>query len=162
VQVDEAGVVSRYCLLADGPDSEFGTVRVALHGPLLYADGAPVKLDAETGGSVGRIKLAIADWDADGLPDLLVGTNGNHPPGLNSLRKATVWLLRNIGQPGQPVFTPPEMLGLEAGMPARFGGHSCVPRAVFIRRRCRARHGSPRPPGWLRERASVCLPALIY
>jgi hypothetical protein len=127
VQVDEAGVVSRYCLLADGPDSEFGTVRVALHGPLLYADGAPVKLDAETGGSVGRIKLAIADWDADGLPDLLVGTNGNHPPGLNSLRKATVWLLRNIGQPGQPVFTPPEMLGLEAGMPARFGGHSCVP-----------------------------------
>jgi hypothetical protein len=127
VQVDDAGIVTRYRLLADGPDSEDGTPRVGVLGPLSFDDGTPVKLDADTGGHVGRIKLAVADWDADGKPDLLVGTNGSHPPGRNTLRKATVWLLRNVGHPGRPVFGPPEVLGLEAGMPARFGGHSCVP-----------------------------------
>ena len=69
----------------------------------------------------------MVDWDADGLPDLLVGTNGSHPPGRNTLRKATVWLLRNVGHPGDPAFAPPEILPLEAGAPARFGGHSCIP-----------------------------------
>lgn|GEM_PF-2171219 len=127
VQVDEAGKLARYRILPDGPDAEDGTPRVVLLSYLPYKDGTAIQLDADTGGRVGRIKLAIADWDGDGRLDLLVGTSGSHPPGLNTLRKATVWLLRNVGTTGQPVFARPELLPLEHGQPARFGGHSCVP-----------------------------------
>jgi hypothetical protein len=134
LQVDESGHLATYRILADGPDAEDGTPRVAPLDVLRHPDGAPVQLDADTGGRVGRIKLAVADWDGDGLPDLIAGTGGNHPPGRNTLRKATVWLLRNAGSPGRPVLAPPEVLPLEAGTPARFGGHSCVPAPCHLDR----------------------------
>jgi hypothetical protein len=134
LQVDEAGHLARYRIMADGPDAEDGTPRVQPLDVLRHPDGAPVQLDADTGGRVGRIKLAVADWDGDGLPDLLAGSGGNHPPGRNTLRKATVWLLRNVGAPGRPVLAPPEALPLEGGAPARFGGHSCVPAPCHLDR----------------------------
>jgi hypothetical protein len=124
---------------------------------LRYADGTSVQLDADTGGRVGRIKLAVADWDGDGLPDLLVGTSGSHPPGLNTLKKATVWLLRNVGAPGRPRFDAPEVIPLEAGAPARFGGHSCVPAPCVLDRL----RGAPGERGFAEGDASSGLPDLL-
>ncbi|HEX2184395.1 MAG TPA: hypothetical protein VHN78_02675, partial [Chloroflexota bacterium] len=127
LQVDESGTLRCYRPLPDGPDAEDGTPRVAPLDVLRHPDGRPIRLDSDTGGAVGRLKLAVVDWDGDGLPDLLVGTNGRHPPGRNHLKRATVWLLRNTGAPGRPALAEPEILPLEAGAPAAFGGHSCVP-----------------------------------
>jgi hypothetical protein len=127
LQVDESGTLRCYRPLPDGPDAEDGTPRVAPLDVLRHPDGRPIRLDSDTGGAVGRLKLAVVDWDGDGLPDLLVGTNGRHPPGRNHLKRATVWLLRNTGAPGRPALTEPEILPLEAGAPGAFGGHSCVP-----------------------------------
>ncbi len=127
LQVDEAGRLARYRLLPDGPDAEDGTPRLTPLGPLTYADGTPVQLDADTGGRVGRIKLAVADWDGDGLLDVLAGSSSSHPPGVNTLGRATVWLLRNVGRPGAPLLASPALLPLEQGEPGHFGSHSCVP-----------------------------------
>jgi hypothetical protein len=157
VQVDEAGKVRPYRILPDGPDAEDGTPRVAPLEVLRYADGTAVQLDADTGGRVGRIKLAAADWDGDGLPDLLVGTSGSHPPGLNTLKKATVWLLRNVGAPGRPRFAAPAVIPLEAGAPARFGGHSCVPATCVLDRL----RGEADEGGSTRGDASGRLPDLL-
>jgi hypothetical protein len=135
VQVDEAGKIACYRILPDGPDAEDGTARVALLHHLRYESGAAIQLDSDLGGRVGRLKLAVADWDGDGRPDLLVGTPGSHPPGVNVFKKATVWLLRNTGASGAsdaPVFGQPEALGLEAGEVSVFGGHSCVPAPCFL------------------------------
>jgi hypothetical protein len=146
VQVDEDGKVRGYRILPDGPDAEDGTPRVAPLDVLRYEDGTPVQLDADTGGRVGRVKLMVTDWDGDGLPDLLAGTSGSHPPGVNTLKKATVWLLRNTGKPGHPKFATPVILPLEAGEPARFGGHSCVPApAQFTEPAGVSPRGHPRP-----------------
>src|ERR671937_474873 len=100
--------------------------RVSLGG------GGLVQLDSDFGGRIGRLKLAVADWDGDGLPDLLMGGSGTQPVGVNTLRKSSVFLLRNVGRPGAPVLARPELVALEAGEPARFGGHSCVPAPCFL------------------------------
>jgi hypothetical protein len=127
LQVAADGTLTRYRLLPDGPASERGEARVAAHDRLRYEDGAPVRLDSDFGGRIGRLKLAIADWDGDGLPDLLVAGSGTQPVGANPYRKSTVFLLRNTGAPGRPRFARPEPILLDAGSSALFGGHSCVP-----------------------------------
>ena len=48
-------------------------------------------------------KLHMADWNADGLPDLLIGHNGT-----------MVWY-RNVGELTAPEFTDPESVALEDG-----------------------------------------------
>jgi hypothetical protein len=61
-----------------------------------------------------------------------MGGTGSQPHGVNVLKKASVWLLRNVGAPGRPVLAPPEVVPLEAGQPATYGGHSCVPAPCFL------------------------------
>ena len=127
VQIDDAGKVRRYRILTDGPAAEDGEVHVLPLDALHYADGQLVQLDSEFGGRIGRLKLAVADWDGDGLPDLLVAGSGTQPHGVNTFKKSTVFLLRNTGSPGNPVLARPQVVPLEGGKVARFGGHSCVP-----------------------------------
>jgi hypothetical protein len=127
LQVDETGKLARYRLLPDGPTAEDGEARVAVVDRLRYDHGALVQLDSDFGGRIGRLKLAVADWDGDGLPDLLVGGSGTQPVAVNTFGKSSVFLLRNVGAPGRPLFSRPEVLPLDGGTVALFGGHSCVP-----------------------------------
>jgi hypothetical protein len=132
LQVDAEGKLACYRPLPDGPSAEDGEPRVALLDRLRYADGTLVQLDSDFGGRVGRLKLAAADWDGDGLPDLLVGGSGTQPVDVNTFRRSSVFLLRNVGAPGRPVFSRPEVLALDAGAVALFGGHSCVPAPCLL------------------------------
>jgi hypothetical protein len=40
----------------------------------VYPDGDPILLNQRTGSSSGRLKITFADWDGDGLKDLLVSS----------------------------------------------------------------------------------------
>ena len=170
LQVAADGALTRYRLLPDGPASEQGEARVAAHDRLRYEDGAPVRLDLDFGGRIGRLKLAIADWDGDGLPDVLVARSGTQPVGANPYKKSTVFLLRNRGAPGRPRFARPEPILLDAGSPALFGGHSCVPAPCSLSP-APGDTGAPlgytgaipsRPARRLRERARLRLPAGLH
>ncbi len=132
LQIDATGLVMRYRILADGPGAEQGEAHVQPLEPLCYADGAPVRLDSDFGGRIGRLKLAVADWDGDGLPDLLMAGSATQPVDANPFKKSTVFLLRNTGSPGRPVLARPEPILLDAGQPALFGGHSCVPAPCHL------------------------------
>jgi hypothetical protein len=58
----------------------------------LVADGKPVKVD-------GDAAPVVADWDGDGLPDLIVGADDGD----------VVWF-RNVGTKGAPRLGPPQVL----------------------------------------------------
>ena len=182
LQVAADGALTRYRILPDGPASEQGEARVAPQDTLSYEDGAALRLDSDFGGRIGRLKLAIADWDGDGLPDLLVAGSGTQPIGANPFKKSTVFLLRNTGAPGRPRFARPEPILLDAGRPALFGGHSCVPAPWYfdsapgpsdnpsarlrplrpLRPLRLQRRRASRPARGLRERARLRLPALLH
>ena len=132
LQVDEDGKLACYRPLPEGPSAEDGEPRVEAVDRLRYADGPLVQLDSDAGGRIGRLKLAVADWDGDGLSDLLVGGSGTQPVAVNTFGKSSVFLLRNVGAPGQPLFARPEVLHLDGGTAALFGGHSCVPAPCFL------------------------------
>ncbi|MDQ3701311.1 MAG: hypothetical protein M3442_10360, partial [Chloroflexota bacterium] len=143
VQVDADGLVRQYQVLPDGPGGE---PRVAALEPLLLESGAPLRLDKDTGGHVGRVKLAAVDWDGDGLVDLLAGNairaprgSGSPEPGTlehraweRDVTRVTIWWCRNVGAPGRPRFAPAEPLPLEVGSPGRFGGHSATPAPCVL------------------------------
>lgn len=143
LQVDGDGLVRQYQVLPDGPGGE---PRVVALEPLLLQSGAPLRLDKDTGGHVGRVKLATVDWDGDGLVDVLAGNairapRGTVPPEPGSLEhrawerdvaRVTIWWCRNVGAPDRPRFAPAEPLPLECGSPGRFGGHSATPAPCFL------------------------------
>lgn len=74
------------------------------------ADGAPIRIIAGPNGSIqgpveekwGYTCLSVADWDGDGLPDIM----------LNSTRGEIVWC-RNIGTRKAPRLAPPEGVAVE-------------------------------------------------
>ncbi len=71
----------------------------------LQVDGAPFRIVAGPNGSIqgpaeakwGYTTLSVADWDADGLPDIV----------LNSIWGRIEWL-RNIGSRSEPKLAPPK------------------------------------------------------
>ena len=77
---------------------------------LIEADGAPIRLMAGYNGSVqgpcerkwGYTCLSVADWDGDGLLDIM----------LNSIRGEIVWC-RNVGTKTKMAFSPPEPVSVE-------------------------------------------------
>ena len=77
---------------------------------LLEADGKVIRFMAGSNGSIqgpaeakwGYTTLSVADWDGDGLPDLIV----------NSILGKGVWY-RNIGTRKEPVLAPPQPIKVE-------------------------------------------------
>lgn len=111
-------------------------------------DGGKLKLENANvirgnkfgGGTVGRGKIEIVDWDEDGKKDLLVGTYGKQsiPDTLTGLpfhmkpkRGSTVLFLKNVGTDEQPVYRYPVVLKFK-GENISLGGHSCAPATARI------------------------------
>jgi hypothetical protein len=76
----------------------------------LEVDGKPIRIMAGPNGSIqgpaeakwGYTTLTVADWDGDGLPDLIV----------NSILGKVVWY-RNIGTRTEPKLAPPQPIEVE-------------------------------------------------
>ena len=76
----------------------------------LEADGRPIRIMAGPNGSMqgpaeakwGYTTLSVADWDGDGLPDLIV----------NSIWGKVVWY-RNVGTRTQPKLAPPQPIEVQ-------------------------------------------------
>lgn len=102
---------------------------------LHYADGAAIRLCGPCG-HWGRTKFAVADWDGDGLWDVVFGTNmALHPyfvpksEDQTNPRSAAPFWMRNVGTARAPVLQRPKLIRQANGEPYRFGVHnaSCWP-----------------------------------
>ncbi|MGC3970509.1 MAG: VCBS repeat-containing protein [Pirellulales bacterium] len=101
-------------------------------GKLLLEDGSPIGANFLPAGGTGRTKFTLADWDGDGVMDILVGTprHGSVPnpkaglPQSRGLPGATVLWLRNTGTNAAPKFAFPRSLQFK-GAPVYFGQHEC-------------------------------------
>lgn len=83
------------------------------------------------GGTVGRAKFEIVDWDGDGVKDLLVGTYGKQsipdtisglPINMKPKRGSTILFLKNIGTDVKPNYEFPKVLKFK-GKNISLGGH---------------------------------------
>lgn len=110
-------------------------------GLLRMEDGSPITSQApaafDSPGQRGRSKICVADWDGDGVQDLLVGTAKrgcipNPETGLPwSLRTTKenglqVIFLRNAGTDAAPRFQKPRLFQFR-GQNLYLGGHSNAP-----------------------------------
>lgn len=112
-------------------------------GRLLMEDGSAITSHApaavDSPGQRGRSKIEVADWDGDGVPDLLIGTAKrgcipNPERGLPWTLRTTkenglqvVWL-RNGGSSAEPRYQPPRLLQFK-GANLYLGAHSNAPEA---------------------------------
>ncbi len=92
------------------------------------------------GGTVGRGKFEIVDWDGDGVRDLLVGTYGKQsipdtttglPVNMKPKRGSTVLFLKNIGTDVKPHYEYPKVLKFK-GQNISLGGHEIGVSAAKI------------------------------
>ncbi len=83
------------------------------------------------GGTVGRAKFEIVDWDGDGVKDLLVGTYGKQsipdtvsglPINMKPKRGSTILFMKNIGTDVKPNYEFPKVLKFK-GKNISLGGH---------------------------------------
>jgi hypothetical protein len=101
-------------------------------GKLRLDDGAPIGANFLAAGGTGRSKLTLADWDGDGVVDLIVGTprHGSVPnpktglPQAKGLPGSAVLWLRNTGTNEAPKFAFPRLLAVH-GRPVYLGQHEC-------------------------------------
>ncbi|MES2696065.1 MAG: VCBS repeat-containing protein [Verrucomicrobiota bacterium] len=101
-------------------------------GKLKLDDGSPIGANFLSAGGTGRSKITLADWDGDGVVDLIVGTprHGSVPnpktglPKALGLRGSSVLWLRNTGTNDAPVFAFPKLLHVR-GEPLYLGQHEC-------------------------------------
>lgn len=101
-------------------------------GKLRLEDGSAIGANFLAAGGTGRTKFTLADWDGDGVMDILVGTprHGSVPnpktglPQSRGLPGATVLWLRNTGTNDAPKFAFPRSLQFK-GAPVYFGQHEC-------------------------------------
>lgn len=108
-------------------------------GKLRLADGSVIRANFLHAGGTGRLKLVFADWDQDGIQDLLVGTprHGSVPnpetglPQSKGLPGSAVLWLRNEGTNAEPVFAFPKLMHFR-GQPRYFHQHACSPAATAI------------------------------
>lgn len=105
-------------------------------GGKLLLEGKPIRGNKLGGGTVGRAKIEIVDWDEDGVYDLLIGTYGKQsipdttsrglPLNMEPKRGSTVLFLKNIGTNEAPEYEFPKILK-HHGVNISLGGHSCSP-----------------------------------
>jgi hypothetical protein len=101
-------------------------------GKLLLEDGSSIRANFMAAGGTGRSKITLADWDGDGVMDLMVGTprHGSVPnpktglPQSKGLPGSAVLWLRNVGTNEAPRFAFPVSLQVR-GQPIYFGQHEC-------------------------------------
>jgi hypothetical protein len=101
-------------------------------GKLRLEDGSAIRANFLAAGGTGRTKFTLADWDGDGVMDILAGTprHGSIPnpqtglPQSRGLPGATVLWLRNTGTNDAPRFAFPRSLQFR-GQPVYFGQHEC-------------------------------------
>jgi len=101
-------------------------------GKLRMEDGSAISANFLPAGATGRTKFTLADWDGDGVMDILVGTprHGSVPnpqtglPQSLGLPGAAVLWLRNTGTNDEPKFAFPRVLHFR-GQPIFFGQHAC-------------------------------------
>lgn len=101
-------------------------------GKLRLEDGSAIGANFIHAGGTGRTKFTLADWDGDGVMDILVGTprHGSVPnpetglPQSLGLPGAAVLWLRNTGTNPEPKFAWPRLLQVR-GQPVYFGQHAC-------------------------------------
>jgi len=83
------------------------------------------------GGTVGRSKIEIVDWDGDGVLDLLIGTYGKQsipdtltglPINMKPKRGSTILFLKNNGTDEKPNYDYPKVLKFK-GINISLGGH---------------------------------------
>jgi len=83
------------------------------------------------GGTVGRAKFEIVDWDGDGVKDLLVGTYGKQsipdtltglPVNMKPKRGSAILFLKNAGTDVKPNYEFPKVLKFK-GQNISLGGH---------------------------------------
>ncbi|TYR37534.1 VCBS repeat-containing protein [Sphingobacterium phlebotomi] len=114
---------------------QLDTYNVADGGKLMIAD-KPIRGNKFGGGTVGRGKIEIVDWDEDGVHDLLIGTYGKQsipdtssrslPINMKPKRGSTVLFLKNVGTNEKPAYDFPKVLK-HNGVNISLGGHSCTP-----------------------------------
>jgi FG-GAP-like repeat len=101
-------------------------------GKLRLEDGTAISANFLPAGGTGRTKFTLADWDGDGVMDILAGTprHGSVPnpttglPQSRGLPGAAVLWLRNTGTNEIPKFAFPRSLQFK-GKPVYFGQHEC-------------------------------------
>lgn len=84
--------------------AEDGGTGVKMAGPLKLTDGRVINDSV-----VGRTKhwtegFVCVDWDGDDLMDIVYSCAGTHPA------KGSIYLLTNVGAPGEPVFDEPRTM----------------------------------------------------
>jgi len=77
--------------------------------PLRTVDGKLLRImredilhDADGERYCGQVKVVFADWDMDGLPDLILGNNTNR-----------IFFCKNVGKPDRPEFAQPVAIEVE-------------------------------------------------
>jgi hypothetical protein len=133
VMQDDANALHRYWRIDD--------VNLEDGGALRMEDGTPITSHAPEGiggpGQRGRSKIALADWDGDGVLDLLIGTvRRGCIPGpaagvpwqvrQNKEKGLQVMMLRNAGTDAEPRYQRPRLFQFKGG-DLYLGGHSNAP-----------------------------------
>ncbi|QHI69098.1 FG-GAP repeat domain-containing protein [Tichowtungia aerotolerans] len=90
-------------------------------------DGLPIRTSGPAGLS-GRTKLSVADWDGDGVWDIVIGSQQAlqryfRQPERESPTAAPFWL-RNVGSNEKPVFQLPRMITFKDGSPIHLNKHN--------------------------------------
>ena len=113
------GFTRRLTLFAQYRDGA-GELRLRKDGPLRLMDGREID-DSVVGRSQHWTeRFVCVDWDGDGLIDIVYSCAGSDPS------VASIFLLRNCGTPGEPVFEPPVTLCC-LGEPIKITNHGPHP-----------------------------------
>lgn len=110
-------------------------------GKLRLDDGSLISMSGGFSGHTGRGKLTFADWDQDGMLDLIIGTaspnsipnqtTGMPKPALPR-QSGAVLFMKNVGTNAQPVFLHPAPLRYKNEILYPGGGHAVTAAATLL------------------------------